>query len=587
VAALRVAAEERARRAELDGVRAAEQGKRRRVLLAAGAASVVVLLVGLSVSLWQTWRAIQALEAEQQARQDETKAREQAFDALRTMTTEVVERKFAEEVELAEDDRAFLRGVIAQYDAFAAIKGDDADSRAVRAEGRLRVGTMRYRLGELDEAEQDYDQAVGMYEQLAAEFPSRYEFRQDLANTRNNRGHLLLALGRPEEARQDYDQAVDTYARLVDELPSRPELRQDLAGSHSNRGILLSGVGRLPEAREDYDQALGIREQLVAEFPSRPELREDLATSHNSRGVLLRSIGRLEEAEQDYDQALVIREQLAAESPSQPELRQQLATSHNNRGVLLREAGRLEEAQEDCDQALGIYKQLAAEFPARPEFRQQLATSHTNRAHVLYGRGFLEEAEKDYDQALDIRRQLAADFPDQPDLRNQQAVACVNLAAVHQQRGDWAVAKQLLLDGRPHHLAALEASPDNPSYRQGYRSHLMVLTAAYAGLLEPEDALRTAETCRDLGWDAPRNAYDAACFLSLCIPIVAKHDQLDATQREEAVELYGDAAMRLLHDAASKGFKAVTYMQEDTDLAPLRQRDDFRELAAELEGREK
>ena len=141
VAALRAAAEERARRAELDRVRAAEQGKRRRVLLAASGAIVVVLLAGLSVSLWQTRRAMQAEEARRQGsgpRQDEAKARRgKAFAALRSMTAEVVERKFAQGAALTEDDRAFLRGIIAQFDAFAAIKGDDADSRAVRAEGRF------------------------------------------------------------------------------------------------------------------------------------------------------------------------------------------------------------------------------------------------------------------------------------------------------------------------------------------------------------------------------------------------------------------------------------------------------------------
>src|SRR5262249_8249829 len=69
VAALRAAAEERARRVELDRVRAAEQGKRRRVLLAASGVVALVLLAGLGVSLWQMRRAMQALAAEQQARQ--------------------------------------------------------------------------------------------------------------------------------------------------------------------------------------------------------------------------------------------------------------------------------------------------------------------------------------------------------------------------------------------------------------------------------------------------------------------------------------------------------------------------------------
>src|SRR5262245_12033499 len=116
------------------------------------------------------------------ALESETKARQQAFAALRSMTADVVERKFAQGAVLTDDDKAFLREVIAQFDAFAAIKGDDADSRAARAEGRFRVGRMRYRLSELKEAEADFDAALAIRKQLAADFPNRPEFRQELAN---------------------------------------------------------------------------------------------------------------------------------------------------------------------------------------------------------------------------------------------------------------------------------------------------------------------------------------------------------------------------------------------------------------------
>ena len=183
------------------------------------------------------------------------------------MTAEVVERKFAQGAVLTEDDRAFLRGVIAQFDAFAAIKGDDADSRAVRAEGRFRVGTMRYRLGELREAEQDYDQALSIYKQLAADFPSRPEFRQDLAKTHNNRGVLLSDTGRLKEAEKDFDQALSIHKQLAADFPTRPEFRQDLAGSHNNRGRLLRATGRLKEAEKDYDQAVSILQATGGRLP--------------------------------------------------------------------------------------------------------------------------------------------------------------------------------------------------------------------------------------------------------------------------------------------------------------------------------
>jgi hypothetical protein len=83
---------------------------------------------------------------------------------------------------------------------------------------------------------------------------------------------------------------------------------------------------------------------------------------------------------------------------------------------------------------------------------------------------------------------------------------CVNLALLQQQPGKWAVAKRLFLEGRPHHLAALKANPRHPIYRQFYRNHLNLLTRVHAALLEQTHAVCTAETCRDLGRDAPADA---------------------------------------------------------------------------------
>jgi tetratricopeptide (TPR) repeat protein len=616
VAALRAAADERARRAELERVKAegearqaeaqaAEQRRRRRLVLAAGGIIALVLLAGLSASLWQMGRAIdaeaeantnakearderdaksRALKAEQRARRDETKARQQAFAALRSMTADVVEKKFAQGAVLTDDDRAFLRGVIKQFDAFAKIKGDDADSRAVRAEGRWRVGKMCYWLGELKEAEQDYDQALFILKQLAADFPSRPEFREYLAGCHNNRGALLSDTGRLKEAEQDYDQALGILKQLAADFPSRPEFRKGLAMGHNNRGVLLRDTGWPKEAEKDYEQALRIYKRLAAEFPSRPVFRQELAASLHNRAKLLSDSRRLKEAEQDYDQALGILKQLAADFPNRPEFRQDLANTHSNLGSLLSDMGRLKEAEKDYDQALRIRKQLATDFPSRPEFRGELAMNYNNRGTLLSVMGRLQEAEKDYDQALRINKQLAADFPNQPDLRNQLAGNCVNLAIRHGQQGNWAAAKRLLLEGRPHHLAALKANPRHPTYRQFYRNQLGLLTVVHAGLLEQKGAVRTAETRRDLGWNALADAYDAAGFLSQCIRIVAKHDKLDAKQRKEAAQFYGDAAMRLLREAVSKGFKDVAHMKKHAVLDPLRQRPDFQKLVAELEG---
>ena len=50
-------------------------------------------------------------------------------------------------------------------------------------------------------------------------------------------------------------------------------------------------------------------------------------------------------------------------------------------------------------------------------------------------------------------------------------------------------------------------------------------------------------------------------------------------------QFYGNAAMKLLREAVSKGYKDVPHMKKDSDPDPLRQREDFRQLVAELGGK--
>jgi hypothetical protein len=94
--------------------------------------------------------------------------------------------------------------------------------------------------------------------------------------------------------------------------------------------------------------------------------------------------------------------------------------------------------------------------------------------------------------------------------------------------------------------------------------------------------LETAEKVRDLGWDPPGDAYDAACALSLCVPIAREEQQFDAAKREAAEQFYGDKAMKMLHAAVTKGFKNVAHMMKDTDLDPLRGREEFQKLIEDL-----
>ncbi|HMO87192.1 MAG TPA: hypothetical protein PKC18_19965, partial [Lacipirellulaceae bacterium] len=177
VAAYRAGVEARLQQAETERARAetraAEQAKRRRVVQWAGGLIAAVLLVGIAGTAWGLVEANQAREAEKRradaeaaakqeadeqrelARRNEAEARRQeefakaetankdlalkaeriarqkAMTALRTLTDQAVENQLARGVTLTEENKAFLRTIIEQFEGFAAITGDDVESRAI------------------------------------------------------------------------------------------------------------------------------------------------------------------------------------------------------------------------------------------------------------------------------------------------------------------------------------------------------------------------------------------------------------------------------------------------------------------------
>jgi hypothetical protein len=52
---------------------------------------------------------------------------------------------------------------------------------------------------------------------------------------------------------------------------------------------------------------------------------------------------------------------------------------------------------------------------------------------------------------------------------------------------------------------------------------------------------------------------------------------------KQQAQFYGEQALALLHTAVARGFKDAAHMQKDIDLDPLRGRDDFQKLLAELD----
>jgi serine/threonine-protein kinase len=602
--------------------------RRHKAIVSAAVALLLTAVGGLGIGLVavakERGRTQQALVAEGQRRQ-------QARQALDTMSSEIIDEWLGKQKELLPEHKEFLEKARASYEEFARDTRQDVDTRSGVAAASRRVGDIYWKLGQAKEAEAAYQRSADLYALLAADFPDRPDFRFDLAKSRSNLAALLKDTGRPQEAERVYGDVLGLQKQLVAEFPDQLQFRMEEAISHNHLGLLLSHLGRPKEAEMAHDQALALQQQLAAGFPDRADLRQELAESHTNLGNLLAATGRPEQAEVHHRAALALKQKLAADFPKRADFRDHLATSHNNLGNFLRNTGRPKQAEPAYRDALALQKQLADEFPNRPDFQWALARTHNNLATVLAASGRPKEAEKAFRDARAIYKQLVADFPNRPDFRHQLAGSTTNLSILLRSTGrpeqaepvarealalfkqlaadfpnmpdyqaelanalegqaeeaharhDDAEACRLLEEAQPAVQAALRANPRNLFYRGVAGENRKMLAQARLGLGEHMAAAAAAEEMLTCGADPATDAYNAACLLAQCGPLAQKDAKLAQPKRKELAQSYTDKAIALLRQAVAKGYKDAVDIKKNKDLDPLRSRQDFQKIVSGLE----
>jgi hypothetical protein len=108
------------------------------------------------------------------------------------------------------------------------------------------------------------------------------------------------------------------------------------------------------------------------------------------------------------------------------------------------------------------------------------------------------------------------------------------------------------------------------------------LASALVGLERHAEAVRAARDYAREFPDDPVVAYNAACFMARCVPLADRDPKLSAEGRQKTADEYARLAVQQLRAASQAGYRDVKHMKQDPDLDPLRDRQDFRDLLAEL-----
>ncbi|WP_337172978.1 hypothetical protein [Paludisphaera sp.] len=449
--------------------------------------------------------------------------------------------------DLLTDAREYYTGVVGT-------RADVADSLA-------RIAAVDRALGRKDEAVAGYRAAIELLRALAGARLGDADLAERLAGARAGLARALAPTGAgpdADAALEALTAAGETYLALADRQPDRTRHRRDLARVFLERARIEHALKRDRAAVASTRQSIRLLEEIgwAAPATDADEARVELAGAH---GLLAKLLGArddgAEAAAMALDRAVVLLDGLTGPLKDSP----RVAFEKAARLVDLAEAqssfGAIPPATAALARAVALLEDLAARRPAVPSYRGELASAYNLDVELLRGQGRRAEAKARAEQARTLLERLVVERPDEP-----RYVASL------------ATSRQLL--GR---LLAQEGKTAEAV--KSFRSAADAL-----------DGMKPADR-------AGADSYALACNLSLGLsllgvaeggrPILDPDDPALTPNDRTRREFYARRAVDALRQAVARGFDDLDLYRRDPALDPLRPREDFKKLLAELAAKPK
>jgi serine/threonine protein kinase/tetratricopeptide (TPR) repeat protein len=349
--------------------------------------------------------------------------------------------------------------------------------------------------GDLEAAVRELERTI----EIAPEFPLAH---LEIAKTHHQLGHTAEAFASLIKAR-------DIADRLARKPPDDgPGHLSGPAGILTEIGALLGELGRDNEAVKTFEKALAIYDQLTRSHPSNAPPDDALVGAYDTLHGLLVRMGRRAEALEASRNALAIRERRTRAHPDNPGYRNDLFWAYHTMGNRLKEAGRTTEA-------------LRAFRDAR-EFIERLARERPGSAEVASFAGVL------------LHHLAGLDTPGDP----TATLGTIRQAIAHQRR-------------------AMALDPKNAIYPGHLRNHLVHMAGSASAHRMPADASAAAREWAALVAGNPTDLYEAAGFMSRCVPLAKDKAERDR-YADGAIGIYR-AAIAAAPPDKDQGFLATVY----------------------------
>jgi serine/threonine protein kinase/tetratricopeptide (TPR) repeat protein len=462
-----------------------------------------------------------------------------------------------------------------------------APARSACASAQERAGNVLSKIGREGEALQALGEARDVQKALVAANPLDIEQQMALASTHRVIG-LVLMEAKPAEALAAFEQSRVIVQKLAESSPGNTRFQRELSNVCLNLGVTQFEGGALVEGRATLDKSLALARKLADANPAVIQFQFDVEAAYNAMGHVLRQTRRFAQALEMHTGALAIMQRLTDANPNVTRFQSHLAGSYNNIGWVLEEMGRFPEALEAQRKALVIRQAMADSNHEVTQFKIDLAWCHGKIGILLMRMQRPAEALTSFEAARSIQAKLMDADPSflaaPGDVQN-------DLAGDHARCADALYALRRLSEAHRAYQDALatreglvQKYPATEAYRRDLSATLrgMGLTRAAEG--DPSGAAanlrRALELLSALAKQDSETLFEAACC-SAGLSALAGREGSGVPAAQGSVE--ADRAMAFLARALALGGDSLAACRTEAALDPLRGREDFKKLMADLE----
>jgi serine/threonine protein kinase/tetratricopeptide (TPR) repeat protein len=465
------------------------------------------------------------------------------------------------------------------------------------------LGQSQRHVGQYQQARDSYRQAISVLTETSGKSPQDPEAKRLLAMAQANFSLVLQLLGDRAQQKQALGEASRILNKLVSDNSTdtnpNPRFRVESARASGAFGQLCYDLGDMTGAEESLGRARSLLEELVKENPTVIHYRRLLALSYGRLGEVNLASGQTCRSKNFFQKAIAMGEELARQEHGNDNELIGLAWWYYRQGCLEADLGQMDTALKWLEKSRDTQAKPVRDNPTTFEFLSdslwskeligwlQLETGQTSAAAQIARQR----------EIIEGRAKIVEKNPITAEWQCELADAYLRLAELHAKAGAPAEAR-MPLDKALDILERIKrAEPETYKFRRFLAYSYGVQSGIQSQLGDAGAALRSArqavELLEELVAKESAYVYDLACHRALCSSLISSgrarlRERPDRNGEEPAqAQKYASASIEALRQAVAKGFDNVYKLNNDKSLAPLRSRDDFKQLLRQLEDRVK